>query len=211
SVTLTLIFLLTVFSAVAASFLLSGWLTGPLWMLAGATRAVAEGDYRPVKDYSGRDELGLLTQSFNVMTRHLEDARMQVERNQRGLERVNARLESVLANLTAGVLVLDSDFRLALANAGAERILGLSLLEHLDKPIGEVPRLATLAPAIRAAFNEQAGAGAASWQRQFVLPQTAPSPDADAASAADAPSAPGMPGANSDPTIFARRSILPER
>src|SRR5690606_14627301 len=201
----------TVLPAVAALFLLSGWLTGPLWMLAGATRAVAEGDYRPVKDYSGRDELGLLTQSFNVMTRHLEDARMQVERNQRGLERVNARLESVLANLTAGVLVLDSDFRLALANAGAERILGLSLLEHLDKPIGEVPRLATLAPAIRAAFNEQAGAGAASWQRQFVLPQiVVPASDADA-SGSGAASAPSMPGANSDQTIFARGSILPER
>ncbi len=218
-ITLTLIFLLTVFSAVAASFLLSGWLTGPLSMLAAGTRAVAEGDYRPVKDYTGRDELGALTQSFNLMTRQLEDARMQVERNQRELERVNARLESVLANLTAGVLVLDSDFRLTLANAGAERILGLSLIEHLDKPIAEVPRLAALAPAIRAAFNEQAAAGAVSWQRQFVLPQapTAESPLAASASRTQAPAAlpelraPGAPGANSDQTIFARGSILPER
>ncbi len=236
-ITLTLIFLLTVFSAVAASFLLSGWLTGPLSMLAAGTRAVAEGDYRPVKDYTGRDELGALTQSFNLMTRQLEDARMQVERNQRELERVNARLESVLANLTAGVLVLDSDFRLTLANAGAERILGLSLTEHLDKPITEVPRLEALAPAIRAAFNEQAAAGAVSWQRQFVLPQapsaaptgsaagaetssSAAAPASSSASIASAAStastasharAPGAPGTNSDQTIFARGSILPER
>src|SRR5690606_23275036 len=188
-ITLTLIFLLTVFSAVAASFLLSGWLTGPLSMLAAGTRAVAEGDYRPVKDYSGRDELGLLTQSFNVMTRQLEDARMQVERNQRELERVNA-------NLTAGVLVLDSDFRLTLANAGAERILGLSLIEHLDKPIAEVPRLEGVAAQVRAAFNEQAAAGAASWQRQFVLPRSA--------------SADGSTQDN-EQTILARGSILPER
>ncbi len=214
-ITLTLIFLLTVFSAVAASFLLSGWLTGPLSMLAAGTRAVAEGDYRPVKDYTGRDELGALTQSFNLMTRQLEDARMQVERNQRELERVNARLESVLANLTAGVLVLDSDFRLSLANAGAERIFGLSLIEHLDKPIAEVPRLAALAPAIRAAFNEQAGAGAASWQRQFVLPQAETALRSAAASAAALASPPAIaasaPGTNSDQTIFARGSILPER
>ncbi|MCD6672348.1 MAG: ATP-binding protein [Burkholderiaceae bacterium] len=213
-ITLTLIFLLTVFSAVAASFLLSGWLTGPLSMLAAGTRAVAEGDYRPVKDYTGRDELGVLTQSFNLMTRQLEDARMQVERNQRELERVNARLESVLANLTAGVLVLDSDFRLTLANAGAERILGLALTEHLDKPIAEVPRLAALAPAIRAAFNEQAAAGAASWQRQFVLPQAAPAATAahgGNGTATDAPRAPGAPGTTTDQTIFARGSILPER
>ncbi|MCO5106105.1 MAG: ATP-binding protein [Burkholderiaceae bacterium] len=208
SITLTLIFLLTVFSAVAASFLLSGWLTGPLSMLAAGTRAVAEGDYRPVKDYSGRDELGLLTQSFNVMTRQLEDARMQVERNQRELERVNARLESVLANLTAGVLVLDSDFRLALANAGAERILGLSLIEHLDKAIADVPRLAAVAGQIRAAFNEQAAAGAASWQRQFVLPRIEPA-GAPAAEAAGEPG--GEPGSGGEQTILARGSILPER
>ena len=196
SVTLTLIFLLTVFSAVAASFLLSGWLTGPLSMLAAGTRAVAEGDYRPVTDYSGRDELGLLTQSFNVMTRQLEDARLQVERNQRELERVNARLESVLANLTAGVLVLDSDFRLTLANAGAERILGLSLIEHLDKPIAEVPRLEGVAAQVRAAFNEQAAAGAASWQRQFVLPRSASADESTQ---------------DNEQTILARGSILPER
>ncbi len=233
-ITLTLIFLLTVFSAVAASFLLSGWLTGPLSMLAAGTRAVAEGDYRPVKDYTGRDELGVLTQSFNVMTRQLEDARMQVERNQRELERVNARLESVLANLTAGVLVLDSDFRLTLANAGAERILGLSLLQYIDKPIGEAPRLAGLAAQIRASFNEQAAAGAASWQRQFVLPPLAVAPQADAenvvdagasagAGGADVPppgasanvpplsASAGAPGAGGDQTILARGSILPER
>ena len=229
SITLTLIFLLTVFSAVAASFLLSGWLTGPLSMLAAGTRAVAEGDYRPVKDYSGRDELGLLTQSFNVMTRQLEDARMQVERNQRELERVNARLESVLANLTAGVLVLDSDFRLTLANAGAERILGLSLIEHLDKAIADVPRLAAVAVQIRTAFNEQAAAGAASWQRQFVLPRLAPAGEPVAQAAGDATSATsatsafrafdafgvggasGEPGSGAEQTILARGSILPER
>ncbi|RPH67556.1 MAG: HAMP domain-containing protein [Burkholderiales bacterium] len=230
TITLTMIFLLTVFSAVAASFLLSGWLTGPLSMLAAGTRAVAEGDYRPVKDYSGRDELGLLTQSFNMMTRQLEDARMQVERNQRELERVNARLESVLANLTAGVLVLDSDFRLTLANAGAERILGLSLIEHLDKAIADVPRLAAVSGQIRTAFNEQAAAGAASWQRQFVLPRLAaqdvnppamaPAPgfalatDTAGASGDALPAGEGSaggPGSGGEQTILARGSILPER
>src|SRR5690606_36217726 len=112
------------------------------------------------------------------------------------LERVNARLESVLANLTAGVLVLDSDVRLTLANAGAERILGLSLIEHLDKPIAEVPRLEGVAAQVRAAFNEQAAAGAASWQRQFVLPRSALADESTQ---------------DNDQTILARGSILPER
>ncbi|MFA7505006.1 MAG: ATP-binding protein [Burkholderiaceae bacterium] len=193
-VTLTLIFILTAFSAIAAAFLLAGWITGPLSMFAAGTRAVAEGDFRPVKDYSGRDELGMLTQSFNAMTRQLKEARSMVDRNQRELETVNARLESVLANLTAGVLVLDADFRLAVANAGAERILGLGLVPHLDEPLAEVPRIGQLAEPIREAFNEQAGTDASSWQRQFELER--------------------MPGESSAPleqTILARGSILPEQ
>ena len=209
-VTLTLIFLLTAFAAIAASFLLSGWLTGPLSMLAAGTRAVAEGDFRPVKDYVGRDELGVLTQSFNVMTRQLEEARLLVERNQRELERANARLESVLSNLTGGVLVLDSDFRLVLANAGAERILGVSMAGHLGRAIADVPRLDELAEQIRAAFDEQAAAGDASWQRQFVLPRPAGG-SANGQGAAFFPMAPGATGAGSiDQTILARGSILPE-
>ena len=123
-ITMTVTLLLTMFSAVAASFLLAGWLTGPLAMLAAGTRAVAGGDFRPVKDYTGRDELGVLTQSFNAMTRQLEEARLLVERNQRALERANAQLASVLGNLTAGVLVLDEARQVVLANEGAARILG---------------------------------------------------------------------------------------
>jgi len=199
-ITLTLTFLLTVFSAVAGAFLLAGWLTGPLSELAAATRAVAEGDFRRVRDYAGRDELGVLTRSFNAMTRQLQEARSLVERNQRELERANAQLESVLANLDAGVMVLDSDLRLTLANPGADRIIGVPLAGHMGSALAALPRVGELAGEIRAAFNEQAAAGAGSWQRQFTL-QRAPS-------AGDAPTA--VPG-TTEQTLLARGSILPER
>lgn len=201
-VTLTLIFLLTAFAAIAAAFLLSGWLTGPLSMLAAGTRAVAEGDFRPVKDYSRRSELGVLTQSFNAMTRQLEEARSLVDRNQHELEQVNARLESVLSNLTAGVLVLDSEFRLVLANQGAERMLGISTFEHLDQPISDIEPIAGIAGEIRQAFSDQAEEGAASWQRQFTLEKREITIGEDE-----------RDGANlrAGQTIVARGSILPER
>jgi nitrogen fixation/metabolism regulation signal transduction histidine kinase len=158
-VTLVLTFLLTLFSAIAAAFLLAGWLTGPLAELAAATKAVAEGNYRPLKDYSGRDELGVLTQSFNRMTQQLDDARHQVQVNQQSLEEVNTRLQSVLANLNAGVLVLD--------NVGAERIMGASLANFIGGKLDALPRLGVVASDIRQAFNES---GHAAWQRQFELP-----------------------------------------
>lgn len=200
SVTLTLIFLLTVFAAIAAAFLLSGWLTGPLSMLAAGTRAVAEGDYRPVKDYSGRDELGLLTQSFNVMTRQLEDARSQVERNQKALADANARLASVLSNLSAAVLVLDDQWRLILANPGAESLLGEPAGQMLQTPLQALPRLHAVAEDIRSAFEEQRVTKAAGWQRQMVLERADATEPAPAAVGA-APLA--------QQTVLARGTVLP--
>ena len=153
-ITLTLTFLLTMLAAVSGAFLLAGWLTGPLSELAAATRSVAGGDFRPIKDYAGRDELGVLTRSFNGMTRQLQEARSLAESHQHELERVNARLESVLANLDAGVLVLDVELRLSLANRGAERILGGELNGLLGQPLAALPGLGPLEAQIRAAFNE---------------------------------------------------------
>jgi nitrogen fixation/metabolism regulation signal transduction histidine kinase len=166
-VTLVLTFLLTLFSAIAAAFLLAGWLTGPLAELAAATKAVAEGNYKPLKDYSGRDELGVLTQAFNRMTQQLDDARHQVQVNQQSLEEVNTRLQSVLANLNAGVLVLDSELKLVLANIGAERIMGESLTRFVGSTLEALPRLTMVATDIRQAFNES---GHQAWQRQFEIP-----------------------------------------
>jgi nitrogen fixation/metabolism regulation signal transduction histidine kinase len=165
-ITLVLTFLLTLFSAIAGAFLLAGWLTGPLAELAAATRAVARGNYQPLRDYSGRDELGVLTESFNRMTEQLEDARHQVQVNQQSLEEVNARLESVLANLNAGVLVLDSQLKLGLANVGAELIMGEKLAPFLGRDLEALPRVGKVAAEIRQVFNES---GTLAWQRQFEL------------------------------------------
>jgi len=168
-ITMTVTLLLTVFSAIAASFLLAGWMTGPLAMLAAGTRAVAEGDFRPVKDYSGRDELGVLTQSFNAMTRQLEEARALVERNQNELERANARLASVLANLTTGVIVLDQAFRVTQANVGAERILEAQPGSLNGLSIEQLPRLGEAALPVMEAFAELEDGSQRAWQRQLAL------------------------------------------
>jgi len=179
NVTLTLTFLLTIFSSVAGAFLLSGWLTGPLTMLAAGTRAVAEGDYRPVKDYGGRDELGVLTQSFNLMTRQLEDARGQVANHQRDLEQAKARLERVLASLSAAVLAFDSEYRLTMSNLAADRVLGVVVSNCLGQSIESLPGLAPLAEPIREAFELARRRGLDHWQRQFVIGEARAEPSGD--------------------------------
>jgi nitrogen fixation/metabolism regulation signal transduction histidine kinase len=167
--TLTLTLLLAVFAAVAGSVLLASSMTAPLLQLAEGTKAVAEGNYKPVKEYPGNDEMNLLTQSFNAMTRQLTDARDAVEGKQRELENAKTYLERVLGNLSAGVMVLDHAFRVVTANFGAGRILGRPLGEDSGKLLRELDP--ALAAAFDAGFAEQALTASPkdSWQQQIEL------------------------------------------
>jgi nitrogen fixation/metabolism regulation signal transduction histidine kinase len=121
--TLTLTLLLALLSAVALAFLLSRRLSKPLAVLAEGTQAVARGDFSRRAQVTSRDELGILTHSFNSMTQQLGEAQYAAQLNQAQLETAKAYLESILANLSAGVLVFDEDLVLRIANSGAGRIL----------------------------------------------------------------------------------------
>jgi nitrogen fixation/metabolism regulation signal transduction histidine kinase len=177
--TLTLTLLLAIFAAIAGSVLLASSMTAPLLQLAEGTKAVAEGNFRPVREYPGSDELNLLTQSFNAMTRQLTEARDAVETKQREVENARTYLERVLANLSAGVVVLDREFRLVTANFGASRILGRSLNEHIGRPFSELDT--ALAAGFETGFAEQALAATPkdSWQQQIEVKRAGASPMAE--------------------------------
>jgi len=86
-------------------------------------QAVARGDFSRRAPVTSRDELGILTQSFNSMTRQLGEAQSAAQLNQAQLETAKAHLESILTNLSAGVLVFDRELVLRIANSGAGSIL----------------------------------------------------------------------------------------
>ncbi|KQZ42219.1 ATP-binding protein [Duganella sp. Root1480D1] len=176
--TLTLTLLLAVFGAIAAAFLIANDLAQPLLLLAEGTRAVAEGDLSPRPIVASSDELGTLTQSFNTMTRQLSEARSAVERNRIALQNAKAHLESVLANMSAGVMVLDSDFRLVTCNDSVERILQHAGVTLIGQPLAEVEGMHEFAGAIINAFSAQSAQTAAGrnlqrlhWQRQIEIPR----------------------------------------
>jgi len=172
TVTLTLTLLLAVFAATASGVLLASSMTAPLLQVAAGTKAVAEGDFRPVREFKGNDELNLLTQSFNAMTRQLTEARDAVEARSRELENARAFLERVLTNLSAGVLVLDQQYRFVTANHGASRILGLPLGARLNQPFTQVHP--EFAQRLEEGFADHAWVAAAkdSWQKQIELART---------------------------------------
>ena len=121
AITLTLALLLALLSALAASFLLSERLSAPLNVLVEGTRAVAQGDFSQRAADPGHDEIGMLTRSFNSMTLQLADARGQAERKEGELAHAKAQLESILYNLSAGVLAFDEKLRLISANRSADQ------------------------------------------------------------------------------------------
>jgi len=126
-VTLTLALSMALLVAIALAVVLANRLSEPLANLAQATQAVARGDFSRQAPVTSRDELGVLTESFNSMTRQLGEARGVVEANRMALESAKARLENILANLSAGVLVFDRDLALSISNHGAQAIVGADL------------------------------------------------------------------------------------
>lgn len=173
--TLTLTLFLAVFIAVMLALLLGGQLARPLLMLLQGTKEVAEGDLSPKRELKSRDELGMLTQQFNQMTRQLAEARLAVEENRTALEQSKAYLESVLQNLTAGVLVFDRRFVLITANPGAERIFRQPLASVIGQSVAQIPGMGEFGEIVRQAFSEQSTSevlgGAEHWQKQIELPQ----------------------------------------
>ncbi|MBU6142662.1 MAG: HAMP domain-containing protein [Betaproteobacteria bacterium] len=138
--TLLLTLLLAFFGALLTALLLSGWLAGPLRQLERATKAVASGDYRPLRyDLRSADELNVLVGSFNEMTAQLNEARELAQRSRLRLEESNLFLQQVLGHLSAGVMVMDAQWRLVDYNTSAERIIAAGLGEERLRPLSLLP------------------------------------------------------------------------
>jgi nitrogen fixation/metabolism regulation signal transduction histidine kinase len=167
-ITLTLSLLIVLLSAVSAAFFISNRLSAPLAALAEGTRAVAQGDFSHQQPIQSSDELGALTGLFNQMTLQLADAKVMSERQQIQVKNAKVYLESVLAHLSSGVLVVDELFRLRTVNGSAMQILDAPLPDMQGQPLSEIavqyPLLRPFCAAVEEAFKEPSGQ---EWQRQI--------------------------------------------
>ena len=166
ALTLTLTVLVALFGAFALAFVMARRLSAPLSILAEGTQAVAQGDFSPRQAVYSRDELGILTQSFNRMTRQLDDARRETERHRAELESARGYLESILANLSAGVLVFDRHSVLRTVNEGARNTLADDFTGLIHEDIAYWPRQKEFGKFIRDNF---ARVKDVEWQAQVEL------------------------------------------
>ena len=130
---LSIVTLLVIFSAIWFGFYLSKGITIPIEELAKATNRIASGDYGFHIDLESKDEMGLLVNSFNRMTKDLKEGKIKLETANKqlikgGMESEQRRIymETILENVAAGVISADSKGVISTINKSAEKMLNIS-------------------------------------------------------------------------------------
>ena len=121
--TLSLVLLFSVFSAILVAFIFTRRLMEPIRDLAKGTKAIAEGDYEQKIQLQRNDDLGFLVKSFNVMSEKISQARDLAEKSQKVVEDQRLYLESILGGLSSGVMTFDQHQQLITVNVAAHDIL----------------------------------------------------------------------------------------
>ena len=143
--TLFLITLVIIFLAVWFGVYLAKSLTTPIQELAAATKQVAEGNLDVHLEEKGSDEIGMLITSFNKMTEDLRNNQLALKKTNEEVSRSNIELEqrrrymeTVLKNVTAGVISVDKEGILTTINKSAERLLNINPKKVTGKNFREV-------------------------------------------------------------------------
>ncbi len=169
SLTLSVVLLLSLLSAIYAAFVLSRRLVAPIQDLVAGTRAVAEGDFDTRLPAPARDEIGFLINSFNDMTQRLATARREASLSQALVEAERMNVEVILARLSTGVLALESDLRIRTANQASGAILGVDLENSSGEYLPDVAKGQPLLGQFVDVTQMHLGSGETEWREQIVL------------------------------------------
>ena len=132
-----LLVLLTVGSLLALGLVLSvpEAAVGGLRKLLASIEHAAQGNFTASIPRESNDEFGMVTQAFNRLLVHLSDFRSA---NLADIITERNRLTSIVHTLDEGLLLLDENRRIIVANPVACQLLGLPEKQVLDRPAEEV-------------------------------------------------------------------------
>ena len=167
--TLSMVLVLSLLSAVWAAFFSARRMVAPIAVLAEGTRAVAEGDYSTRLPVTSEDELGFLVRSFNDMTRRLSKARDQARRSQQRVEGQRAYLETVLGSLSSGVLSISDTGELRTVNEAACQVVGIDLSGQLGCRLSEISARHEFLEPLLSLVDARRAEQLLDWQEQVLL------------------------------------------
>ena len=118
TITFLLITMVVLFSATWFGFYFAKGITGPIQRLGEGMREVAQGNWEYRAARGGDEEIATLVTSFNHMAEDLKTIHGELAERHR-------YIESILENITAGVVSLAPDGRVATVNPAAASMLSL--------------------------------------------------------------------------------------
>lgn len=160
--TLTLVLLSSIAVATWAAFVSARRLSAPISALAAGTHAVTAGDYTTTLPVTSNDEIGLLVSSFNAMTGHIARARAEVESQ-------NRYMNTLLSELSSGVIALDDRSRITTLNDSGRQILAMEDAPLEGQPLSALTnRHAWLQPLVDE-LTASVAAQDGRWQREIRI------------------------------------------
>ncbi|MSO13348.1 ATP-binding protein [Rickettsiales endosymbiont of Trichoplax sp. H2] len=117
-------------------------IANPLNKLLNATSKIKLGDYSiRVPEKNSEDEVSQLAKAFNKMTQTIEAQHNQIKAAYKNIDERVKFIETVLKEISSGVIALDSSGYISLYNNSAKKLLNLednNLNQHISKIIPEI-------------------------------------------------------------------------
>ena len=173
---LLLIALVIVFLATWFGFRLARGITVPIQELAQATSRVADGDLTVQIEQLGDDEIGSLVKAFNQMTDDLRKGQEEIRKANQDLQATYAEIdqrrrymETVLKNVTAGVISVDQDGFISTINKSAENLLKIQPGQIVGRSFWDVVSVEHL-PMVKEFLKDLKLSGKDSIRKQVTIP-----------------------------------------
>jgi two-component system nitrogen regulation sensor histidine kinase NtrY len=145
--------LVVLLSAIWLGIAFANRLVAPIRRLIDAAKQVSQGNHAvrvPAKRSEG--DLGDLSETFNNMTEQLRSQRAELLSANSQIDSRRRFTEAVLSGVTAGVIGIDGEGRITLANRTATRFLGVGDRSIERRPIADV--LPELGPVVSTALGD---------------------------------------------------------
>jgi len=127
-----------IFAASWIGFHLAKGITVPIEKLASATKEVSRGNLDVRVEDPASDELGTLIDSFNQMISDLRNSQEHIAQKTSELENRKQYIETVLNNITTGVITLDAGGNITTINPSAREMLTLEERDPVGKSFRDV-------------------------------------------------------------------------
>lgn len=131
---------------IVAAALIARMITRPLRRITVAAQTIASGKLDHQITMETNDEIGQLGNAFNEMSRSLKNMMAIVSQER-------SKLVTVLSSMTDGIVMTDSERRIILANAAAERLFNFKEAMVVGQPLIEVIRDYEIEEAVKKCLN----------------------------------------------------------